>query len=131
MSLITTMLEIDLNGRPDNFLVIRETLKRIGIANNLRRRLYQSCHILHKRGRYYIVHFKELLALDGRPVELTPEDIQRRNNIAALLEEWNLCNILDVERVHQFTDDRHFRVLSFKESQNWDLVPKYVMESEV
>ena len=108
----------------DAFLKIRETLTRIGIANNKTNTLYQSCHILQKRGGYFIVHFKELLALDGRCVEMTDEDIERRNNIAKLLEDWGLCGIAHPES-HAFSGDNKFRVISFNDSKSWTLRYKY------
>lgn len=123
--LVLKMLEIDIL-EDDNFLKIRETLKRMGIANNLEHKLYQSCHILHKRGKYYVVHFKELLALDGRETSMDEEDIQRRNNIAKLLEDWNLCKIVNPSEFI-FTDENHFRILSHSESGEWELIPKYFM----
>lgn len=108
----------------DAFLKIRETLRRIGIANNETKTLYQSCHILQKRGKYYVVHFKELLALDGRCVELSPEDVERRNNIVKLLEDWGLCSIAYPDS-HVFTGDNKFRIISYRESKNWNLRYKY------
>ncbi len=116
-------LEIQLPD-DDAFLKIRETLTRIGIANNKTNTLYQSCHILQKRGLYYLVHFKELLALDGRCVEITEEDIERRNNIAKLLEDWSLCKIAHPDS-HKFTGDNKFRVVSFRDSKKWELRYKY------
>lgn len=120
---IINKLEIKLPD-DDAFLKIRETLTRIGIANNKTNTLYQSCHILQKRGVYYLVHFKELLALDGRCVEITAEDIERRNNIAKLLEDWSLCSIAHPES-HEFTGDNKFRVISYCDSKNWELRYKY------
>ncbi|MGL4521373.1 MAG: translational repressor RegA [Bacilli bacterium] len=115
------MLEIVLKN-PDDFLKIKETLTRMGIANNKDRVLYQSCHILQKQGRYYIVHFKELLQLDGRQVEITSEDETRRNNIAKCLSDWNMCDILGT---HYYSTENHFRIISFKDKENWKLVCKY------
>lgn len=115
------MLEIELN-KPDDFLKIKETLTRMGIANNADHVLYQSCHILQKQRKYYIVHFKELLKLDGREVEISEEDTLRRNNIAMCLEQWNLCKIIGT---HNFTKVNHFRVIPHKDKCNWTLVPKY------
>lgn len=115
------MLEIKLpNG--DDFLKIRETLTRIGIANNKERKLYQSCHILQKQGKYYIVHFKELLKLDGREVNISQEDLNRRDDIAALLADWGLCVILSEKVAPR---DNFFRVISFKDKKNWQLIHKY------
>lgn len=116
------MIEIKLKENED-FLKIRETLTRMGIANSAKRELYQSCHILQKRGRYYIVHFKELLKLDGRIVNITDEDILRRNNMAALLESWGLCDI--ITRDFETSEENNFRVLSYSQKQNWKLIHKY------
>ncbi|MGL5579402.1 MAG: translational repressor RegA [Cetobacterium sp.] len=115
------MLEIKLKS-DDDFLKIKETLTRMGIANNKDRVLYQSCHILQKQGLYYIVHFKELLQLDGRQVDITVEDELRRNNIAKCLSDWNMCDIVGT---HRFNTENHFRIISFKEKENWKLVSKY------
>lgn len=115
------MLEINLT-HDDDFLKIKETLTRIGIANNKDKILYQSCHILQKQGRYYIVHFKELLQLDGREVNITEEDVIRRNNIAMCLQQWNMCQIIGV---HKFTTENHFRIIPFRDKDNWRLVHKY------
>lgn len=120
---MVSKIEIKLN-QPDDFLKIRETLTRIGIANNKTSTLVQSCHILQKRGRYYIVHFKELLALDGLCVTFSTDDIERRNDIAFLLENWGLCTIVDKES-HSFSGQNFFRVLKSSESKNWTLVRKY------
>lgn len=115
------MLEIKL-GNAEDFLKIKETLTRMGIANNKDKILYQSCHILQKQGKYYIVHFKELLRLDGRIVEITLEDELRRNNIAKCLAEWNMCEIVGT---HKFSTENHFRVIPFKDKSNWRLIHKY------
>lgn len=117
------MLEISLKNS-DDFLKIKETLTRMGIANNKDRILYQSCHILQKQGRYFVVHFKELLKLDGRVVDITEEDLMRRNNIARCLEQWNMCSILEKDE-HQFTEENHFRVIPFKDKADWQLIHKY------
>lgn len=117
------MLEIVLRSE-DDFLKIKETLTRIGIANNRDKILYQSCHILQKRSRYYIVHFKELLQLDGREVDITQEDLLRRNTIAMCLSEWNMCDIVR-ETEHLCTTEKHFRIISFKDKGSWKLVHKY------
>ncbi|AHY25301.1 translational repressor protein [Serratia phage PS2] len=118
------MLQIELIKK-DDFLKIRETLTRMGIANNKTKTLYQSCHILQKQGLYYIVHFKELLKLDGRPVEITDEDFQRRDSIAQLLEQWNLCKI--VHKVGEKINEQvnNFRVISHKQKDQWSLIHKY------
>ena len=116
------MLEVGLK-EPDDFLKVRETLSRIGVASRKERKLYQSCHILHKQGRYYIVHFKELFALDGKRTNLSENDIARRNTITNLLKDWGLINILgeviDVAPLSQI------KVLSFSENNEWTLETKY------
>jgi len=111
---------------PDTFLSIKETLTRIGIANNKTKSLYQSCHILHKRGGYAIVHFKELYALDGKEYNLSQEDLTRRNVIAKLLEDWGLLNIIDKSSLSN--DERcTLKIVKFKEKENWNLCPKYTI----
>ena len=116
------MLEVGLK-EPDDFLKVRETLSRIGVASRKERKLYQSCHILHKQGRYYIVHFKELFALDGKVVNLSENDIARRNTIANLLKDWGLVDIIGVaEPVAPLSQ---IKVLSFKEKSEWELSTKY------
>lgn len=122
---MNNMLEIKLKT-DDDFLKIRETLTRIGIANNKEKKLFQSCHILHKQGRHFIVHFKELLRLDGRTVEITDEDLDRRDDIAMLLQEWGMCDIISES---QAPGNNFFRVISFKDKANWTLVPKYAFGS--
>ena len=116
------MLEIKL-GEPDDFLKIRETLSRIGVASRKERKLYQSCHILHKQGRYYIVHFKELFALDGKPTNLSQNDIERRNTIAGLLEDWGLVEISGLSEPRAPLSQ--IKILSFKEKDEWTLETKY------
>ena len=116
------MLEIKL-GEPDDFLKIRETLSRIGVASRKERKLYQSCHILHKQGRYYIVHFKELFALDGKPTNLSQNDIERRNTIAGLLEDWNLVEILGMNEPKAPLSQ--IKIISYKEKEDWTLETKY------
>lgn len=118
------MLEIALTAS-DDFLKIRETLTRIGIANNRDKKLYQSCHILQKQGRYFIVHFKELLKLDGRTVEISQEDYERRNDIAYLLQEWGMCEIVADSPEFDSPGNNFFRVISFKDKNNWELIHKY------
>lgn len=108
-----------------DFNVIVETLTRIGIANNKERKLYQSCHILQKRGRYYIVHFKELLKLDGRPVNMTDEDLDRRDDIVDLMEKWGLCERSEDDTNHCNRNDNFFRVIGYRDKHNWELIPKY------
>lgn len=117
------MIEIKLKT-PEDFLKIRETLTRIGIANNSKKELYQSCHILQKQGKYFIVHFKELLKLDGRKVDISEEDIQRRDSIANLLESWELCDIIEGQKLN-LPEEHNFRVISFKQKEDWKLIHKY------
>ena len=122
---INNFVEIELEEQ-DDFLKVRETLTRIGVSSRKERVLYQSCHILHKQGRYYIVHFKELFALDGKPSNLTENDIQRRNAIANLLEEWGLVKILNRYIIEDNMAPIHqIKIISFKEKDDWELVPKY------
>ena len=116
------MLEVKLK-EPDDFLKVRETLSRIGVASRKERKLYQSCHILHKQGRYYIVHFKELFALDGKDTNITENDISRRNSISVLLSDWGLVEIIgDTEPKAPLSQ---IKVISFKEKNEWDLETKY------
>ena len=116
------MLEVSLK-EPDDFLKIRETLSRIGVASRRERKLYQSCHILHKQGRYYIVHFKELFALDGKDTNLSENDLARRNSIAKLLKDWGLVNIIgNAENVAPMSQ---IKIISFKEKNDWILETKY------
>ncbi len=122
---INKFIEIELEEQ-DDFLKVRETLTRIGVSSRKEKVLYQSCHILHKQGRYYIVHFKELFALDGKPSNLTENDIQRRNAIANLLEEWGLVRILNKYLIEDNIAPIHqIKIISFKEKDDWELVPKY------
>jgi len=116
------MLEVGLK-EPDDFLKVRETLSRIGVASRKERKLYQSCHILHKQGRYYIVHFKELFALDGKKTNLSENDIARRNTIANLLKDWGLINIIG--EVKEVAPLSQIKVLSFSEKNEWTLETKY------
>ena len=118
------MLEIKLK-EPDDFLKVRETLSRIGVASRKERKLYQSCHILHKRGKYYVVHFKELFALDGKPTNITENDVQRRNRIAKLLSDWGLIDIAREEEVADLAPLNQIKVLSFKDKGDWTLESKY------
>ena len=120
----TDMLEVTLN-EPDDFLKIRETLTRIGVASRKDQKLFQSCHILHKQGRYFIVHFKELFLLDGKPSNLIENDIQRRNTIATLLADWGLINIVNTEVAADKAPLRQIKVIPFKEKTQWELCPKY------
>lgn len=120
-----SMLEVILS-EPDNFLKVRETLTRIGIASRKDMRLFQSCHILHKQGKYYIVHFKELFALDGKPSNISVDDIKRRDAIATLLQEWGLLSISPTATVDSDKSPlSQIKIVSFKEKSQWDLVPKY------
>jgi len=116
-------LEIVLRD-PENFLKIKETLSRIGVASKRDNTLYQSCHILHKKGRYFVTHFKELFALDGKGTDITENDLQRRNTIAKLLEEWDLLEILEGDQLETCPVSQ-IKIISYKEKDNWNLVPKY------
>ena len=118
------MLEVTLK-EPDDFLKVRETLTRVGVASRKERKLYQSCHILHKRGKNYIVHFKELFALDGKPTNITTNDIQRRNRIAKLLSDWGLVGITVEEEAADLAPLNQIKVLSFKDKGEWTLESKY------
>ena len=111
--------------QPDDFLKVRETLTRIGVASRKDKVLYQSCHILHKQGRYFIVHFKELFALDGKQADLTDNDLQRRNTIAKLLVDWGLVKIVDSNKFMDMAPLSQIKVISFKEKDDWDLQTKY------
>lgn len=119
-----SMLEVTL-PEPDNFLKVRETLTRIGVASRKEQTLYQSCHILHKQGRYFIVHFKELFALDGKEANLTISDIERRNTIASLLADWGLLKIVLPSRAERKVSLSQIKVVAFKEKAEWELVAKY------
>ena len=116
------MLEVKLS-EPDDFLKVRETLSRIGVASRKERKLYQSCHILHKQGRYFIVHFKELFALDGKPTNLTQNDVERRNTIAGLLQDWELVEIMGMNEPRAPLSQ--IKILSYKEKDEWTLETKY------
>jgi hypothetical protein len=118
------MLEITIKD-PDDFLKVRETLTRIGVASRKEKKLYQSCHILHKQGRYFIVHFKELFLLDGKPSNLYENDIQRRNTIATLLSDWGLIDVIDTMQIKNIAPLRQIKIISFKEKDDWDLQSKY------
>jgi len=118
------MLEVVLN-EPDDFLKVRETLTRIGVASRKEKKLYQSCHILHKQGRYYIVHFKELFALDGKRANLTINDVQRRNRIARLLSDWGLISIIREDDTLDIAPLNQIKVLSYKDKGEWILEQKY------
>ena len=118
------MLEVTLN-EPDDFLKIRETLTRIGVASRKDNKLFQSCHILHKQGRYFIVHFKELFLLDGKPSNLIENDIQRRNTITTLLSDWGLVTMVKPSQAKDVAPLRQIKVIPFKEKVQWELCPKY------
>jgi hypothetical protein len=125
MADISKFVEVEL-GEEDDFLKVRETLTRIGVSSRKERILYQSCHILHKQGRYYIVHFKELFALDGKPSNISENDIQRRNTIANLLEQWGLVKIMNPNVVKDNMAPIHqIKIIAFKDKDDWDLVTKY------
>ena len=123
------MIEIVLN-EPDDFLKVRETLTRIGVASRKEKKLYQSCHILHKQGRYYIVHFKELFALDGKHANLTVNDVQRRNRIIQLLVDWGLVEILNADKIQDIAPLNQIKVLSYKDKGDWVLETKYNIGSK-
>ena len=118
------MVEVVLR-EPDDFLKVRETLTRIGVASRKEKKIYQSCHILHKQGRYFIVHFKELFALDGKHANLTVNDIQRRNRIIQLLCDWGLVTVIEPERVTDIAPLNQIKVLAYKEKNEWVLETKY------
>lgn len=117
-------LEVILD-EPDNFLKVRETLTRIGVASRKERVLYQSCHILHKQGKYFIVHFKELFALDGKQADIIENDIERRNTIAKLLSDWGLVRIVDKSVIAEQAPLSQIKVIAFKDKHDWDLKAKY------
>lgn len=123
---INSLIEVTLNEQ-DDFLKVRETLTRIGVASKKDNILYQSCHILHKQGKYYIVHFKELFALDGKPTDISDNDLSRRNAIAKLLDDWELVTVINLEQLENpppiFISQ--IKIISHKEKHDWDLVPKY------
>ena len=123
------MIEISL-GEPDDFLKVRETLTRIGVASRKEKKIYQSCHILHKQGKYYIVHFKELFALDGKHANLTVNDVQRRNRIVQLLVDWGLVEILNADRIQDIAPLNQIKVLSYKDKGDWILETKYNIGSK-
>ena len=118
------MVEVVL-GEPDDFLKVRETLTRIGVASRKEKKIYQSCHILHKQGKYYIVHFKELFALDGKKTNLSTNDVQRRNRIIQLLSDWGLIGVVNSEKIADVAPLNQIKVLSFKEKNDWTLESKY------
>lgn len=124
-NIIENLVEIDFE-EPDDFLKIKETLTRIGVSSRTEKKLFQSCHILHKRGRYYIVHFKELFALDGLRSDIDENDMARRNKIISLLEEWGLVEVLDKDKIKEpICEINRIKILSYKEKDDWELCPKY------
>ena len=123
------MVEVALK-EPDDFLKVRETLTRIGVASRKEKKIYQSCHILHKQGRYYLVHFKELFALDGKHANLTSNDIQRRNRIAQLLADWGLVGIVDADKIQDIAPLNQIKVLAYKDKGDWILETKYNIGSK-
>jgi hypothetical protein len=118
------MVEVSL-AEPDDFLKVRETLTRIGVASRKEKKIYQSCHILHKQGRYYIVHFKELFALDGKHTNLSLNDVQRRNRIIQLLSDWGLITVVEADKIVDVAPLNQIKVLAFKEKDEWTLESKY------
>ena len=123
------MVEVTLN-EPDDFLKVRETLTRIGVASRKEKKIYQSCHILHKQGRYFLVHFKELFALDGKHANLTSNDVQRRNRIAQLLVDWGLVGIVNAASIQDVAPLNQIKVLSYKDKGDWILETKYNIGSK-
>jgi len=124
------MLEITLN-EPDDFLKVRETLTRIGVASRKEQKLFQSCHILHKQGRYFILSFKELFLLDGKKSNLEANDLERRNTIATLLSDWGLINIIDTSKCQDKAPLRQIKIVSFKEKSEWELCQKYNIGAKI
>ncbi len=123
------MVEVILN-EPDDFLKVRETLTRIGVASRKEKKIYQSCHILHKQGKYYLVHFKELFALDGKHANITVNDIQRRNRIIQLLADWGLISVVNVDQISDIAPLNQIKVLSYKDKDEWVLETKYNIGSK-
>lgn len=126
---ISMMVEVNLR-EPDDFLKVRETLTRIGVASRKEKKLYQSCHILHKQGKYYIVHFKELFALDGKYANITVNDIQRRNRIVKLLVDWGLVDLIDEDKILDIAPLNQIKVIAYKEKGEWILEQKYNIGSK-
>lgn len=121
-----SMIEVILS-EPDNFLKVRETLTRIGIASKKENKLFQSCFILHKQGKYFIVHFKELFILDGKQSDISLEDIERRNTIASLLQDWGLVEIVELSKVEKKASMSNIKIVPFKDKRDWELVAKYTI----
>jgi hypothetical protein len=127
---LETFIEVKLKGA-DDFLKVKETLTRLGVASERTKTLYQSCHILHKRGQYYIVHFKELFALDGKPSSLDDEDVARRNTIANLLADWGLVTLVDAKKSAIAAPMRLIKVIPYKDKDQWNLVSKYKLGKKI
>ena len=123
-----SMVEVKLRD-PEDFLKVRETLTRIGVASRAEKKLYQSCHILHKQGKYYITHFKELFLLDGKTANFSDNDIQRRNRIAKLLEDWGLVEVVNSELIEEVAPIGEIKILPHKEKKEWQLLAKYTIGS--
>lgn len=124
---LNQLVEVRLRS-PEDFLKVKETLSRIGLASKKENTLYQSCHILHKQGRYYIVHFKELFLLDGKQADFSEQDVARRNRIALLLDEWELVELIDKQKIAEpVAPLNQIKIIPFKEKQNWNLVTKYTI----
>ena len=123
------LLEVALD-EPDDFLKVRETLSRIGVASRKERKLYQSCHILHKQGHYYIVHFKELFLLDGKHSDFSENDLQRRNRITRLLSDWGLVEVVNEEMIENLSSVSQIKILPHREKGEWTLIPKYSIGSK-
>lgn len=125
MNILDSLVEVKLTNE-DDFLKVRETLTRVGVASKKQQTLWQSCHILHKQGKYYIVHFKELFALDGKPTNISEDDLSRRNTIANLMAEWGLVSLIDPKKsAEPVAPLSQIKVLSYKEKDDWELVAKY------
>jgi len=124
-----SLVEVTLRS-PDDFLKCRETLTRIGVASRTENKLYQSCHILHKQGKYYIVHFKELFLLDGKHSDFSDNDLQRRNRITKLLADWGLVDVVNDEMIAEVSSVSQIKILPHKEKANWELIPKYSIGSK-
>ena len=122
--MIDTLIEVGLE-QPDDFLKVKETLTRMGVASRKERKLFQSCHILHKQGKYYIVHFKELFALDGKPTDFSENDEARRNAITNLLQEWGLVSIVSGNTLENIAPLSQIKILPYAEKEEWELIPKY------
>ena len=125
----TSMVEVTLKA-PDDFLKVRETLTRIGVASRGENKLYQSCHILHKQGRYFIVHFKELFLLDGKTSDFSENDVQRRNRITKLLADWGLVTVVTETLIEDLAPINQIKILPYREKADWELIPKYSIGSK-